>query len=103
MRSFYEVYPDAHGKVEKVWVDPPSLIKGMAGETGAIIGIGQTIHQVHEKRPSVVSPLKGLYFASSEAGGHGIGTELAATSALELFEKLSLMTPASKQAEPALA
>lgn len=91
MRSFYEVYPEAHGKVEKVWVDPPSLIKGMAGETGAIIGIGQTIHQVHEKRPSVVSPLKGLYFASSEAGGHGIGTELAATSALELFDKLESM------------
>jgi phytoene dehydrogenase-like protein len=88
MRSFYEVFPEAHGKVEKVWVDPPSLIKGMAGETGAIIGIGQTIHQVHEKRPSVVSPLKGLYFSSSEAGGHGIGTELAATSALEAFAAL---------------
>ena len=86
MRSFYEVYPEAVGKVEKVWLDPPSLIKGLCGETGAIIGVGQTIHQVHEKRPSVVSPLKGLYFASSEAGGHGIGTELAATSALELFE-----------------
>jgi len=94
MRSFYEVYPEAHGKVEKVWVDPPSLIKGMCGETGAIIGIGQTIHQVHEKRPSVVSPLKGLYFASSEAGGHGIGTELAATSALELFAVLQPMRDA---------
>lgn len=86
MRSFYEVYPEAQGKVEKIWLDPPSLIKGLCGETGAIIGVGQTIHQVHEKRPSVVSPLKGLYFASSEAGGHGIGTELAATSALELFD-----------------
>ena len=100
MRSFYEVYPEAHGKVEKVWVDPPSLIKGMAGETGAIIGIGQTIHQVHEKRPSVVSPLKGLYFASSEAGGHGIGTELAATSALELFEVLEPMTKSLVRSEP---
>ena len=102
MRSFYEVYPEAHGKVERIWVDPPSLIKGMAGETGAIIGVGQTIHQVHEKRPSVVSPLRGRYFASSEAGGHGIGTELAATSALELFEKLSKLTPASKRAEAAI-
>jgi phytoene dehydrogenase-like protein len=98
MRSFYEVYPEAHGKVEKVWVDPPSLIKGMAGENGVIIGVGQTIDQVHEKRPSVVSPLEGLYFASSEAGGHGIGTELAANSALELFEKLKSITPASRRA-----
>lgn len=103
MRSFYEVYPEARGKVEKVWLDPPSLIKGLCGEGGAIIGVGQTIHQVHEKRPSVVSPLKGLYFASSEAGGHGIGTELAATSALELFEKLSKLTPSSKQPEPVAA
>jgi phytoene dehydrogenase-like protein len=95
MRSFYEVYPEARGKVEKIWVDPPSLIKGMCGETGAIIGVGQTIHQVHEKRPSVVSPLEGLYFASSEAGGHGIGTELAATSALELFGKLPPMQRAA--------
>lgn len=102
MRSFYEVYPEAHGKVEKVWVDPPSLIKGMCGETGAIIGIGQTIDQVHEKRPSVVSPLKGLYFSSSEAGGHGIGTELAATSALELFGVLSKLTPSALR-EPAVA
>lgn len=100
MRSFYEVYPEAEGKVEKVWVDPPSLIKGMAGETGAIIGIGQTIHQVHEKRPSVVSPLKGLYFASSEAGGHGIGTELAATSALELFDVLAPLTGKLGQHSP---
>lgn len=103
MRSFYAVYPEAVGKVEKIWVDPPSLVKGMAGETGAIIGIGQTVDQVHEKRPSVISPLKGLYFASSEAGGHGIGTELAATSALELFDTLSKMTPVSKQPDPIAA
>ena len=89
MRSFYAVYPEAQGKVEKVWVDPPSLVKGLAGENGVIIGVGQTVDQVHERRPSQVSPLKGLYFASSEAGGHGIGTELAATSALELFEVLA--------------
>jgi phytoene dehydrogenase-like protein len=88
MRSFYEVYPEAKGKVEKIWIDPPSLVRGMAGENGVIIGVGQTIDQVHEKRPSQVSPLKGLYFSSSEAGGHGIGTELAATSALELFDIL---------------
>lgn len=103
LRSFYEVYPQARGKVEKVWVDPPSLVKGLCGETGAIIGVGQTIHQVHERRPSVISPLKGLYFASSEAGGHGIGTELAASSALELFDKLQPVIGAARPRTPAPA
>jgi phytoene dehydrogenase-like protein len=103
MRSFYAVYPEAEGKVEKIWVDPPSLVRGMAGETGCIIGIGQTVDQIHEKRPKQITPLEGLYLASSEAGGHGIGTELAATSALELFESLGRMTPASKQPDPVAA
>lgn len=88
LRSCYRVFPEARGKVEKVWLDTPALVNGFAGEGGAIIGVGQTVDQVHERRPSVVSPLSGLYFASGEAGGHGIGTELAATSALELFEVL---------------
>jgi hypothetical protein len=46
----------------------------------------------------VVSPLKGLYFASGEAGGHGIGTELAASSALELFEILRKQQPGAASA-----
>jgi phytoene dehydrogenase-like protein len=93
LRSCYRVFPEARGKVEKVWLDTPALVNGFAGEDGAIIGVGQTVDQVHERRPSVVSPLKGLYFASGEAGGHGIGTELAASSALELFGVLSGLRP----------
>lgn len=88
LRSCYRVFPEARGKVEKVWLDTPALVSGFAGEGGAIIGVGQTVEQIHERRPSVVSPLEGLYFASGEAGGHGIGTELAATSALDLFTAL---------------
>lgn len=93
LRSCYRVFPEARGKVEKVWLDTPALVNGFAGEDGAIIGVGQTVDQVHERRPSVVSPLKGLYFASGEAGGHGIGTELAASSALELFGVLRGLRP----------
>ena len=98
LRSCFRVFPEARGKVEKVWFDTPALVNGFAGEDGAIIGVGQTVDQVHERRPSVVSPVKGLYFASGEAGGHGIGTELAASSALELFEVLRSHRPGAATA-----
>jgi phytoene dehydrogenase-like protein len=89
LNSCYRVFPEAKGKVEKVWVDTPKMVNAFAGEGGNIVGVAQTVDQVHERRPSVASPLKGLYFSSAEAGGHGIGTELAANSALELFALLS--------------
>lgn len=89
LNSCYRVFPEARGKVIKVWIDPPGMINAFAGEGGNIIGVAQTTDQVHDRRPSVISPLKGLYFSSAEAGGHGIGTELAANSAMELFSVLS--------------
>ncbi len=89
MDSFYSAYPEARGKVLWHRLDTPEFINSFSGETGNIIGVGQTVTQVHEKRPSVVTPLKGLYLASAEAGGHGIGTELAADSDRELFEILT--------------
>ena len=87
--SFFSAYPEARDKVLWHRLDTPTTIDAIAGETGNIIGVGQTVTQIHERRPSVVTPLKGLYLASAEAGGHGIGTELAADSARELFEILT--------------
>jgi len=87
--SLLSAFPEAKDKILWEKMDTPQLVNAYAGEEGNIIGVGQTVDQIHEKRPSVVSPLKGLYFASAEAGGHGIGTELAASSAIELFKILS--------------
>jgi phytoene dehydrogenase-like protein len=89
LNNFFRVYPKAEGKVLWHFLETPDLINAYAGEDGNYIGVAQTVNQVHERRPSVVSPLKGLYFSSAEAGGHGIGTELAASSALELFAILA--------------
>ncbi|MGO9138111.1 MAG: phytoene desaturase family protein [Syntrophales bacterium] len=89
LNSFYAAYPEAKGKVLWHKLDTPMLIRAYAGEEGNIIGAGQTIDQIQERRPSVESPIKGLYFSSAEAGGHGIGVELAASSATELFRRLS--------------
>jgi phytoene dehydrogenase-like protein len=88
--SLFTVYPEAIGKVLWYRLDTPDLVNVYAGETGNVIGVAQTVNQVHHRRPSVVTPLRGLCLSSAEAGGHGIGAELAASSALELFEILKL-------------
>jgi phytoene dehydrogenase-like protein len=89
LHSFYTVYPQAREKVMWYRIDTPDVVNGYAGEEGNIIGVAQTVDQIHERRPTVTSPLDGLYFASAEAGGHGIGAELAADSARELFRVLT--------------
>jgi len=86
--SLFTVYPAAREKILWHRLDTPDLVDSYAGETGCIIGVAQVAEQIHHRRPSVVTPLKGLYLSSAEAGGHGIGTELAASSAMELFEIL---------------
>lgn len=88
MKGLKEVLPEIEGHILWSRVDSPDDVDKYAGEEGNIIGVGQTIHQIHDKRPSQKTPIKNLYLASAEAGGHGIGTELAANSAMELVDML---------------
>ena len=37
-------------------------------------------------RPPIKTPLEGLYIVGAEAGGSGVGTELAVNSAIEFFD-----------------
>jgi hypothetical protein len=56
---------------------------------GPAISTAQTPDQVGPKnRPSVATPVRGLYLAGDGAGGRGIGTELAADSAMECAERI---------------
>ncbi|MDD5224392.1 MAG: NAD(P)/FAD-dependent oxidoreductase [bacterium] len=64
-------------------------IDNLFGEGGNIVGISQKIGQVGPDRPFLVDPcVKNLYHCSADSGVHGIGGELAADSALRLFELL---------------
>jgi prolycopene isomerase len=54
---------------------------GKAG--GPAVSTGQTPAQSGRRRPSVRTPLPGLYVCGDGAGGRGIGTELACASAME--------------------
>lgn len=88
MAALGQVFPGIEARVLWTAVDSPDTVERYAGEDGNVIGVGQTVDQVQERRPAHETPVKNLYLCSAEAGGHGIGTELAASSALELSEKL---------------
>ncbi len=88
MGALEDVFPGIGKHVLWSVVDSPEVVEQYAGEEGNVIGIGQTVDQIHELRPTHETPVKDLFLCSAEAGGHGIGTELAASSALELARKL---------------
>lgn len=94
MEALRRLFPGIEDHVLWTAVDSPDTVERYAGEEGNVIGVGQTVDQVHERRPAHETPVAGLYLCSAEAGGHGIGTELAASSALELADKLLHLPPA---------
>lgn len=84
LESLEKVLPEMKGHVMWYNTDTPALVEKYAGEDGNIIGIGQTITQIKERRPSQSTSISNLYIVGCEAGGWGIGAELAANSAIEL-------------------
>jgi phytoene dehydrogenase-like protein len=62
--------------------------KWIGKEFGPAVSTGQTPDQVGRKRPPVYTPVRGLYLAGCNAGARGVGTELAATSAMECVDRI---------------
>ncbi len=91
--NFYRVHPQAKNKVLKYWLETADWYDKWAGRDGTIIGVGQTIDQVHERRPSSTSPIKGLYYCSADVGRYQVGTALAASAAQEVFKILTHCCP----------
>jgi len=56
---------------------------------GEAIGIGQHSGQTGRFRPSLKTPIEGLWLVGADAGSRGIGTEMAAGSALNLFQMIN--------------
>ncbi len=82
------LYPEIENHIVIQDFIATSALEANFGKEGAGTGIAQSVDQVGKKRPSMISPIKGLYFCSGDAGGWGIGTELPARAAIELFEIL---------------
>lgn len=88
--SLLSLWPEIEGNIAIQEFIATSELEAHFGKEGAGTGIAQSIDQVGKRRPSMVSPIKGLYFCSGDAGGWGIGTELPARAAIELFELLKV-------------
>lgn len=69
-------------------ISTPEDIEFLGGKEASVIGIAQNTDQSGSNRPSTSLPIEGLYIVGGDAGGWGIGTELAATSAIECAEKI---------------
>jgi len=86
--SLFTLWPEIEDHLVVKDFIATSQLAARFGKEGAGTGIAQSVDQVGKNRPSMISPIKGLYFCSGDAGGWGIGTELPARSALELFDIL---------------
>ena len=68
-------------------VSTPDDIAKFSGRTfGDAVGVSQTVDQVNDRRPSPVSPLKGLFYAGADVGRGCCATELASESAIALYQ-----------------
>ncbi len=62
--------------------------KWIGKEHGPAVSTAQTPDQVGPRRPPVWTPIRGLYLAGCNAGARGVGTELAAASAMECVDRI---------------
>ena len=88
MRGVQAVFPGLENHVLFTEDTTPDDVDKLVGEAGSVIGLMQTIDQVGALRLGQKTPVENLFFVGAEAGGWGIGTELAANSALELADML---------------
>ena len=89
MHALRTVVPglDAH----TVFIDKFSvkfIERWIGKEFGPAISTGQTPDQVGARRPPVFTPVTGLYAAGCCAGARGVGTELAAASAMMCADRV---------------
>lgn len=89
MRTIRRVVPNLDDHVMFVDTFSVAFIERWIGKQfGPAVSTGQTPDQVGARRPSVRAPLPGLYFAGCNAGARGVGTELAAASAIECVDSV---------------
>ncbi|MBW2241916.1 MAG: NAD(P)/FAD-dependent oxidoreductase [Deltaproteobacteria bacterium] len=56
----------------------------LPGQGGECVGLGQVVGQCGRDKPSVTAPIRGLYYAGTDAGAAGMGTHQATLSGTEV-------------------
>jgi prolycopene isomerase len=90
LAAMASIIPDLYDELLFVeFVPVPGIGRWMGkGSRGAICN-GQVPGQVGRDRLPVQTPVEGLYLCGDGAGGRGIGTELAAASAMEVVDAIT--------------
>lgn len=88
LNTVKDLFPDIEEHAMFIEASHPGEVDKLMGEGGGVIGMSQSIDQVGEKRLKQETPIPNVYLVGGEAGGWGIGTELAANSALELNQMI---------------
>jgi len=87
--TMQDLYPGIEDHVVwKIRTDTRYIAEISGRWTGEVIGVAQNRHQVGRKRPSSATPVEGLYLVGADAGGRGVGTEMAVDSGLNLWRML---------------
>jgi prolycopene isomerase len=63
-----------------------SVVPGVGGET---IGLGQIVGQCGDRKPSIQSPIRGLFYVGCDAGGTGVGTQQAIESGMNVADAVA--------------
>ena len=86
MESIENIFPELSDNLMWMDITTPQDIELMAGKDASAIGLSQITGQTGIDRPSSVFSIEGLYLVGADTGKGGIGTELAALSAIECSE-----------------
>jgi len=55
----------------------------MPGQGGECVGLGQVVGQCGKDKPAIKAPIRGLFYAGTDAGAAGMGTHQATLSGME--------------------
>jgi prolycopene isomerase len=93
MAAMRQIIPNLDDELLWAEMTPIRAVAGWMGKSnrGAICN-GQFPGQVGADRLPVTTPIRGLYIVGDGAGGRGVGTELAAASAMEAVDAMRAAT-----------